>query len=113
MSVILDCIELKKLQLFIKYEIKDFYPPISEKELFEALKFSKGFLGIPPEQVKIILHCGKYVVFQNGEARLKNRKSVPLMSCRVRSTVLSLRINGFVYFKEDQRNSPHRKPWRL
>lgn len=53
----------KKRRVFIKYDIKDFYPSISEKELFESLKFIKGFVEIPPEQVEIIFHCRISVLF--------------------------------------------------
>lgn len=37
--------------------------------MLEALKFTKGFVDIPPEQV--ILHCCKSVLFHNGEAWIK------------------------------------------
>lgn len=56
---------------FIKYEIKDVYPSISEKWLLEDLKLSKCFVDMPPEQVELNLHWRKSVLFQNGEEYIK------------------------------------------
>lgn len=55
----------------MKYDIKDIYPSISKKGLLEALKSSKGFVDMPPEQVELILHCRKSVLFHNDEAWIK------------------------------------------
>lgn len=55
----------------MKYEIKDFYPSISEKRLLEVLKLSKCFVDIPSEQVELKLNWRKSVLFQNGEEYIK------------------------------------------
>ena len=55
----------------IKYDIKDFYPSINEKTLNKALKLAKEYVGINDENIAIIKHCRKTVLFHDNELWVK------------------------------------------
>lgn len=62
----------KNRYLFIKY-VKNFYQSISQNGLLEALHFTKGFVNIAPDQMEIILHCRKSILFHNGATWFKKK----------------------------------------
>ena len=44
---------------FIKYDIREFYPSITERTLDRALDLAKEYMVIPLDKVEIIKHCRK------------------------------------------------------
>lgn len=54
---------------FIKYDICNFYPSITEKVHTEALNYAKQFATIKPDQLEVIFHCRKSL--HGGEAWVK------------------------------------------
>ena len=48
---------------FIKYDIKDFYPSITERALDRALDLGKEYIVIPLDKVEIIKHCRKTLLY--------------------------------------------------
>ena len=42
---------------FIKFDICEFYPSITEELLSKALEYARSFAGISDEEADIILHC--------------------------------------------------------
>lgn len=66
----------RRKNVFIKYDIKDFYSFIYEQGLLEVLHFAQEFINLPPEQVEIILHCRKSFLFHNNNTWRKIKKVV-------------------------------------
>ena len=48
---------------FIKYDIKDFYPLITERTLDRALDLAKGYMVIHLDKKEIIKHCRKTLLY--------------------------------------------------
>ena len=48
-----------------KFDIKDFYPSISEKPLTNALNFTKEKTDISREDIQIMYHARKSLLFCN------------------------------------------------
>ena len=55
---------------FIKYDIKDFYPSITEKTVDVALNLTKEHMSIPEDKINIIKHCHKSLLFHNDEEKV-------------------------------------------
>ena len=53
---------------FVQFDIKDFYPSITEEILDNAVNFAKEHITITTEQLRTIKHCRKSLLFSNNEA---------------------------------------------
>ena len=61
----------KKGCTFIKYDIKEFYPSITEDTLDKAIELAKEYIAISDEKIKIIKHCRKTVLSFNDNLWIK------------------------------------------
>ena len=53
------------------FDITDFYPSISEELLTDAIDFARQFVRINDNEVNIILHCRKSILFGSDGAWIK------------------------------------------
>ena len=53
---------------FIQLDIKRFYPSITEKLLNNAITFAENYIPISKEDIRIIKHCRKSLLFYRKEA---------------------------------------------
>ena len=53
---------------FIQLDIKEFYPSITEKSLKNAITFAENYIPISKEDIRIIKHCRKSLLFYGNEA---------------------------------------------
>ena len=63
----------KKNCTFIKFDIRELYPSITETILDKALFFAKQHHDISSDNTRLIKHCRKYLLFSNNEARKKKQ----------------------------------------
>ena len=56
---------------FIKYDIKEFYPSITEKAVKEALKLAKEYTWISEDKMNIIKYCRMSLLYHNEELWIK------------------------------------------
>ena len=56
---------------FIKYDIKDFYPSITERTLDRALDLAKEYMVISLDKVEIIKHCCKTLLYYEDSVWIK------------------------------------------
>ena len=68
-------IENKNISLFIKFDIVDFYPSISNNFLINAINFAKSITPIDDKIIKTILHTRKSLLFNKNEVWVKKRQS--------------------------------------
>ena len=61
-------IEDKKNCTFIKFDIREFYPSITETILDKALLFAKQYYDISSDNTRLIKHCCKFLLFSNNKA---------------------------------------------
>ena len=61
----------KNKHKFMMFDVKDFYPSITEKLLTNALKFAERILCINEKEKQIISHARKSLLFNNGESWIK------------------------------------------
>ena len=61
-------LKIKKNCSFIQFDIKDFYPSITEEILEEAISFAKSLIDIDDHKVRTIKHCRKSLLFHNNVA---------------------------------------------
>ena len=61
-------IENKKDCTFIQFDIKDFYPSITEEILGEVISFAKSLIDIDDHKIRTIKHCRKSLLFHNNVA---------------------------------------------
>ena len=59
---------------FIKFDIVDFYPSISEELLDKALTFAKTKTEISDHEMGIIKHARKALLFNNGNPWTKKNQ---------------------------------------
>ena len=52
---------------FIQLDIKEFYPSISEEVLNKAINFAENYTLISQENIRIIKHCRKFLLFYDNE----------------------------------------------
>ena len=64
-------LENKKKMTFIQFDIKDFYPTISEELLKKSINFAKDILKITNEEIDIILQCRHAILFDKGKPWIK------------------------------------------
>ena len=57
------------------FHIKDFYPSIKEKLLWEAIRFVKRYISISSKDTDAIFHARKSHLYYNDELWVKNGKS--------------------------------------
>ena len=62
-----------KRTIFIKFDIREFYPSISESIFKKKILFAKEHHNIPDEDVRIIDHCRKSLLFYENEAWKKKK----------------------------------------
>ena len=60
---------------FIKYDIREFYPSITERTLDRALDLAKEYMVIPLDQVDIIKHCRKTLLYYEDSIWIKKEES--------------------------------------
>ena len=60
-------IEENKNCTFIKFDIREFYPSITETILDKALLFAKQHQDIFSDNIRLIKHCRKSLLFSNNE----------------------------------------------
>ena len=68
-------IKEKTRHSFILFEIIDFYPSISEKLLDQALSWVSSLGSISNEDISIIKHTRKSLLFSNGKPWTRNNNS--------------------------------------
>ena len=56
---------------FMTFDIVDFYPSISKDLLLKAINFAKYYTPIYKDEIKIIMHARRSLLFNNGEAWIK------------------------------------------
>ena len=66
-------IEDKKSFTFIKFDIREFYPSITETILDKALLFAKQHHDIANDNKRLIKYCRKFLLFSNNEAWKKKQ----------------------------------------
>ena len=67
--------ENKKDCSFIQFDIKEFYPSITEEILEQAISFAKSLTDIDDHKIRTIKHCRKSVLFHNSVAWKKKTKA--------------------------------------
>ena len=68
-------IEEKTRHSFISFDIVDFYPSISENLLDQALSWASNLADISDEDISIIKHARKSLLFNHGRPWIKNNNS--------------------------------------
>ena len=53
---------------FIQFDIKEFYPSITEEILEKAISFAKSLTDIDDHKIRTIKHCRKSLLFNNNVA---------------------------------------------
>ena len=56
---------------FIKYDIREFYPSITERAFDRALDLAKEYMVIPLDKVEIIKHCRKTLLYYEDSIWIK------------------------------------------
>ena len=64
-------IPCKRQHRFIKFDICDFYPSITESLLDKALDFAKSMVDISDTEIDIIKHARKSLLFSEGDTWMK------------------------------------------
>ena len=67
-------IEGKEDLTFLCFDIVDFYPSITEDLLRDALTFARKYVDISDDDMNIIFHSRKSLLFENGKAWMKREK---------------------------------------
>ena len=68
-------IEQKSRHSFISFDIVHFYPSISENLLDQALSWASSLADTSHEDISIIKHARKSLLFNNGKPWIKNNNS--------------------------------------
>ena len=66
-------IDNKKDSIFVKFDVREFYPSISESIFKKSILFAKEHHHIADEDVRIIDYCRKSLLFYENEP-WKNKK---------------------------------------
>ena len=61
----------KKSCKFLKFDIIQFYPSITEKLFRSSINFAKRFINIEDYEIKVILHCRKSILFSDDSTWIK------------------------------------------
>ena len=70
----------KKKAKFIKFDIVEFYPSITQELLIKAIEFAKQFTNISKSDIDIIFHCRKCILFSNKNTWIKSDQDLPINS---------------------------------
>ena len=65
----------KHLYKFLMFHIKDFYPSMKEKLLWEAIRFAKRYISISSKDIDTIFHARKSLLCYNDEPWVKKREN--------------------------------------
>ena len=65
----------KHLYRFLMFDIKDFYPLIKEKLLWEAIRFVKLYISKTNKDIEAIFHARKSLLYHNDEPWVKKGES--------------------------------------
>ena len=65
---------------FLKFDIEKYYPSITKDILQRSLDFAKQYTSITPQEIDIILHARKTVLFDRHETWKKSHLMICLMS---------------------------------
>ena len=57
------------------FDIKDFYPLIKEKLLWEAIRFAKRYISITSKDTDAIFHARKSLLYYNDKPWVKKGES--------------------------------------
>ena len=71
-----NCIENKNSMQFIKFDVKEFYPSITEQLLEKAIRFGQKHCDISQQDIKIIFNAAQSVLYHNEEAWIKRKEGV-------------------------------------
>ena len=63
--------ENKNKCTFIKFDIVDCYPSITENLLMDAINYDKQHTNISPKEIEIIMHARKSLLFNKDEPWIK------------------------------------------
>ena len=66
-------LENKNDCIFIKFDIREFYPSITEDILKTSLSFAKEYQDIPEEDIRIINHCRMSLLFNDNQPWKKKK----------------------------------------
>ena len=65
----------KNRHTFAVFDIESFYPSITEKLLTDSINFAKQYTDIPDQDINIIMHSRKSLLFNNDKAWIKKDNS--------------------------------------
>ena len=68
-------LENKSTFSFIVFDVVDFYPSISENLLSQALNYASQFIEISQQQINIIMHSRKSLLFNEGKPWCKRNNA--------------------------------------
>ena len=68
-------LERKSNSKFIKFDVVDFYPSITESLLINALNFAKAKSDLCDSEITIIRHARNSVLFKENEVWIKKANS--------------------------------------
>ena len=57
------------------FDIKDFYPSIKEKLLWEPITFAKRYICITNKDIEAVFHARKFLLYYNHEPWVKKGES--------------------------------------
>ena len=63
----------KETYSFLKFDVIDFYPSISEKLATKSMKFAESYTNIPTEDLVLIKHACKSILYDQGNLWRKKR----------------------------------------
>ena len=66
-------IPCKDMCKFLKFDIVDFYPSITENLLAKSLEFAQNYVEVDEHTANIIMHCRQSILFSNSSAWSKKR----------------------------------------
>ena len=61
----------KSLYKFLMFDIKDFFPSIKQKLLWEVKRFSKRYISMASKDIDTIFHAGKSLLYYNDDPWVK------------------------------------------
>ena len=70
-SIFANVVNNKRLYKFLQFDIKDFYPSIKETISNKAIQFAKEHVAITRNEVEVIFHARKSVLYNDGEPWMK------------------------------------------
>ena len=73
----------KSKHRFIKFDVIDFYPSISNKTLVEALNLAKNYCEISENEIETVTHCCKSILIYNTTAWTKKNTDAGFGSLRI------------------------------